>query len=299
VTEYRVRHETTYHYGAPVVTSQNEAHLLPRKLARQTPADVELRIDPTPDSIGWRRDYFGNDVIFFDVVEPHERLVVAATSRVQVEAWSPPPAAQSPAWEEVVHMVRTDRSDDILDAYQYVFDSTFVHASAALADYARASFGARRPLLAAVFELNERIHRDFHYDADATTVATPIEDVLAERHGVCQDFAHVMIGCLRSIGLPARYVSGYLRTGCRNGDGAADRELSLIGADASHAWVSAFCPGVGWFDVDPTNALVVSDAHVVVAWGRDYDDVSPVKGVTLGGAEHSMKVAVEVVALTS
>jgi transglutaminase-like putative cysteine protease len=292
MSSYRVRHETTYRYGAPVVTSHDEAYLLPRRLARQKPEGIEVRIDPTPDNIGWRRDYFGNDVVYFDLVEPHEHLSVVSTSRVHVQPWAAPPAERSPIWEDVVEAVRTDRSAVFLDAFQYVFASTFVHASAALAEYARRSFAPGAPLLEGVIDLNERIHRDFQYDKGATTVATPIEDVLEQRHGVCQDFAHLMIGCLRSIGLPARYVSGYLRTG-RVKSGAS----SLIGAEASHAWVSVFCPDIGWVDVDPTNALVVSDAHIVVAWGRDYDDVSPVKGVMLGGAKHTMKVAVEVVAL--
>jgi transglutaminase-like putative cysteine protease len=182
--------------------------------------------------------------------------------------------------------VRSDTS--LLDACSFTYDSRYVRRGADLAAYASPSFAPGRAIADAVRELTERIHRDFRYDAQATTLATPLSEVLERRHGVCQDFAHLAIGCLRSLGLPARYVSGYLRT--RPPAGRA----RLIGADASHAWVSAYCGDSGWIDFDPTNNMIPSNDHITIAWGRDYDDVSPVKGVILGGGEHTMAIAVDV-----
>jgi transglutaminase-like putative cysteine protease len=179
----------------------------------------------------------------------------------------------------------------LLEASQFVFDSRYVASSRDIFDYARASFGERLPVLQAVLDLTRRIHEDFEYDRQATTVATPGDEVLARRQGVCQDFAHLQIACLRSLGLAARYVSGYLRTDASPG------HAGLIGADATHAWLSVFCPGLGWVDIDPTNNQMPGDAYILLAWGRDYDDVSPVKGVVLGGGQHSVHVAVQVESL--
>jgi transglutaminase-like putative cysteine protease len=184
--------------------------------------------------------------------------------------------------------VRRDRSPGALEAFEYVFDSPFVAASEALADYARPSFPPGRPLAEALHHFSHRIHGEFTYDPTATTLDTPVEEALRERHGVCQDYSHVMIGGLRSLGLPARYVSGYLASASRPAD------TELIGAEASHAWVAAWCPNLGWLEADPTNDMIPGDRHVVLAWGRDYDDVSPVKGVTLGGGSHGVEVRVSV-----
>jgi transglutaminase-like putative cysteine protease len=181
-----------------------------------------------------------------------------------------------------------DRNPTVLDAYQFVFDSRYVRSSAELADYARPSFTPGRPMLDAVLDLTRRVHQDFRYDQRATTVTTPLREVFAQRRGVCQDFAHLEIGCLRSLGLAARYVSGYLCT-----DPPPD-QVRLVGADATHAWLSVYCREFGWIDVDPTNDRMPSDQHILLAWGRDYDDVSPIKGVILGGGQHVVKVAVEV-----
>jgi transglutaminase-like putative cysteine protease len=291
VTVYSVRHETVYEYGERVVTSHNEGHLLGRRTARQTVHSLELQIDPTPEAVSWHPDYFGNDVVFFTLEEPHDRLVIDASSRVEVEPAPEPDAAASPAWEEVAAAARRARGEAWLDACQYVFDSPFVRRSDELARYGGVSFPRGRRLLDGLVDLNHRIHSDFHYETGATTLATPLHQVLAERRGVCQDFAHVMIGCLRSLGLPARYVSGYLRT---HRDARSGSASGLVGAEASHAWVSAYDPGAGWLDLDPTNDLLSSDRHVILGWGRDYDDVSPVKGVTLGGGAHTVEVTVEV-----
>lgn len=300
MTVYRVRHETVYRYDGSVVTSHNEARLLPRRLPRQEVGRVELRIDPNPDTVQWHRDYFGNDVVFFTLHVPHERLAIRTDSEVELHPDPPFDPSASPPWERAIEIVRASRDEAALEAFEYAFDSPFVESSDELAAYARPSFPPGRRLAEGVLDLMHRIHADFTYDPGSTTLDTPLPEVLRERHGVCQDFAHLMIGGLRSLGLPARYVSGYLRSRRAPQPGEAAPALdgdALVGSEASHAWVSAWCPGLGWLDVDPTNDLVPSDRHLVLAWGRDYDDVSPVKGVTLGGGFHTVEVSVEVVPL--
>ncbi len=193
-----------------------------------------------------------------------------------------PDFSASPPWETVVESLVSDHGDESLDAYQFVFGSQRVKASRELADYARDVFPAGRPLLEAVSDLMQKINRDFSFDNKATEVTTPVQSFFQKRRGVCQDFAHLQIACLRSLGLPARYISGYLRTLPRPG------LPRMVGADASHAWCSAWCPGSGWVDFDPTNNCVPTDGHITVAWGRDYSDVSPVHGVLLGGAKHTL-----------
>jgi transglutaminase-like putative cysteine protease len=299
VIAYHVVHETRYRYADEVVSSHNEAHLLPRALARQVPTRLQLRIEPTPDSLRWHQDYFGNDVVLFNLQTPHRELTIRTQSDVELD---PPPRfdpARSAPWEEVAEAVRLARAPGALEAFEYVFDSPFVVASDALAAYARPSFARGRPLAEAVIDFSRRIHAEFRYDPEATTLETPLADALRERHGVCQDFAHVMIGGLRSLGLPARYVSGYLKSRRAAKPGAKPAGDDLVGSEASHAWVSAWCPTLGWIEVDPTNDLVPSDRHIVLAYGRDYDDVSPVKGVTLGGGSHTVEVAVEVTPVES
>lgn len=316
-TLYRIRHHTVYDYSEEVVSSHGELHLLPRRLERQELERLELRLDPTPDTVKWHKDYFGNDIVFFALQVPHQQLVIDTRSEVRLAPGSEVDASRSPAWEEVSRQLRERREPAVLEAYEHVFASPFVAPSAELADYGRPSFPPGRPFAAGVLDLCHRVHTDFRYDPEATTLETPLGEVLRERRGVCQDFAHVMIGALRSLGLAARYVSGYLRTqrdrpaGARPGAGAppagdapaaggkaseaaGPEEEPLVGSEASHAWVAAWCPALGWIEVDPTNDLVPSERHVVLAWGRDYDDVSPVKGVTLGGGSHEVSVAVEV-----
>jgi len=291
---YRVHHETTYTYGAPVVTSHNEAHLKPRQLARQAVWQLRLDIDPEPDTVAWRRDFFGNDVVYFDLERPHDRLRVAATSTVDVRRMAPPDAGAAPAWEMVSAESRTHGSAHHLEGYPFLLGSPLVWQCPGLDEYARPSFPTGRSVLEAVLDLSARIHRDFEYDEAATHVATPLAEVLELRRGVCQDFAHVMIGCLRAVGVPARYVSGYVpATGGLGAAGTGD-PTPIVGGHASHAWVAAFCGRLGWVEVDPTNDMLTSDEHVVLGWGRDYDDVSPVKGVTLGGTTSAVSVTVRV-----
>jgi transglutaminase-like putative cysteine protease len=285
---YRVRHRTTYFYEDPVSVSHHIVRLTPRNLPVQTCWESYVAILPTPSVTCAHFDYFGNTLTSFTLHEPHECLVVEANSKLEVSAAAPPDYSGSPPWETVRELLEGYPNDDVLDAWQFVFDTPRVASNPELAAYARESFPEGCPLLAAVLDLTRRIHRDFRFDKDATEVATPVQTFFEKRRGVCQDFAHLQIGCMRSLGLPARYVSGYLRTMPPPG------RPRLIGADASHAWCSAWCPGTGWVDFDPTNNCVPSDGHITVAWGRDYGDVSPIYGVLLGGARHKLKVEVDV-----
>lgn len=281
---YLVRHETTYVYGDPVVTSHNEAHLKPRQLGRQAVGPYQLEIQPPPTTVAWRRDYFGNDVAYFDLERPHDRLRLVATSTVEVADPVPCSPDRTPPWDKVAAEIRAPESPQHLDAFPFVLDSPLVERTDRLESFARISFGAGRPVLDGATELAGRIFGGFRYAPGATHVSTPAHEVLENRRGVCQDFAHLMIGCLRSIGVPARYVSGYVRA--EGGD--------IVGAHASHAWVSVFCGEAGWVEIDPTNDLIVGDQHIVLGWGRDYDDVSPLRGVTLGGHRHTVSVRVEI-----
>jgi transglutaminase-like putative cysteine protease len=286
---YRVRHRTVYEYGEPVTVSHHAARLKPRFTSGQQRDEWALRILPEPAVRKMRTDYFGNRVCFFSVQELHRRLEIEAESFVRLAFPPSPDPDASPAWEEVASALRQPATPETLEALQFVFESPHVRPSRELAALAAPSFPVGRPLLAAMVDLNHRIHEEFTFDDKATTVATPIATVLEQKRGVCQDFTHLVLGCLRSMGLAARYVSGYLRT--YRSPGRAD----LVGADASHAWLSVFCPGHGWVDFDPTNDLMPRDEHITVAYGRDFADVSPVSGIITGGGEHAVHVAVSVI----
>jgi transglutaminase-like putative cysteine protease len=289
---YRVRHQTIYDYLEPVSVSHHAVRLTPRNLSGQQCRSSELSVWPAPPfQASKHTDYFGNTVSSFTLPEAHSRMSVEATSELEVHALPTPVLDDSPAWESVRDTVDSALTPEGLAAYQFVFDSLRVSAKPALGDYARESFSERRPLLEAVMDLTTRIHQDFRFDAKATEVTTPVETFFEKRRGVCQDFSHLQIACMRSLGLPARYVSGYLRTVPPKG------RPRLVGADASHAWCSAWCPGLGWVDFDPTNNCLPTDGHITLAWGRDYSDVSPIRGVLLGGAKHSLKVGVDVMPL--
>ena len=288
---FDITHTTTYDYQSAVTVAHHLLRLAPRRLRRQSLIMHELDLQPAPASLNRHIDYFGNETAFVVFEGAHRQLRITARSRVAVGAAYIPDAAETPPWESVRNLCRTDLSAAVLDAGEYTFGSPLVPLETPFADYARESFPAGRNLLDAVLDLTARIHRDFKFDPTATTVATPLAQMLEQRRGVCQDFAHLQIACLRSLGLPARYVSGYLETVPPPG------QPKLIGADASHAWVSFFCPGLGWIDVDPTNNLLPSMQHITLGWGRDYGDVSPIRGVLVGGEEHTLSVAVDVVAL--
>jgi transglutaminase-like putative cysteine protease len=285
---YDILHRTVYEYAASVTVSHHAARLEPRTLPHQVTGQFALHIEPTPARFTPRMDFFGNQVCGFSIQEIHRRLEITATSRVTVAATTVPALALSPDWSDVAKLFSDPVSPEVVEPYQFAFDSPLLRASPDLADYAKKSFGTQTPLLVAVADLNRRIFTDFKYDPTATTVATPLEEVLEKRRGVCQDFAHLGIACLRSLGLPARYVSGYLRTRPPEG------KPRLVGADASHAWFSVFCPSTGWQDFDPTNNVLPAEEHITIAFGRDYSDVSPVSGVITGGGSHRVKVSVDV-----
>jgi transglutaminase-like putative cysteine protease len=249
----------------------------------------ELLIYPKPAFVNQAEDYFGNPVTFFSLQEPHEALTMTANSTVDIAPAVWPEPQDTPPWGQVQAQLRQDRSRESLDAYQFVFDSPYVPTSPAVATLAAPFFPPGRPLLEAVCDFMHHIYTTFTYAPEATSVSTPIDEVIAQRHGVCQDFAHLQIAGLRAYGLAARYVSGYLVAQPLKG------QAQLVGALASHAWLSVFCPGVGWIDVDPTNDVLPAESHITVAYGRDYGDVSPIKGVFLGGGEHALDVSVDVV----
>jgi len=290
---YKIVHRTAYKYKYPVSVGNHVACLKPRSLLRHPSAQCELHIQPAPATITERMDYFGNFLYFFTVQEPHTELVVEARSKVTMESEAAALPDGSLPWEYAVRLMDEDRSPEVLAACQFRFESPRIRLRSEFAAYALESFTRARPLREGLLDLTRRIHKDFRFDAGVTTVRTPTEEVFRKRRGVCQDFAHFQIACLRSLNLSARYVSGYLRTYPPPG------QPRLVGADASHAWVSAYCPGTGWLDLDPTNNLVPSNGHVTLAWGRDYGDVSPLRGLILGGGVHALTVAVDMELLES
>lgn len=280
---YDVRHATTFTYEEVVSVSQHVLHLEPRSHARQRCLEATLRIDPPPAMDSRGRDYFGNPVRYLTVQAPHERLVVDARARVEVLEAAPLDLARSASWESV-----RDGLAGVLEAFEFAFDSPYVLGSDEARGYARISFEPGRPILEAAMDLTGRIFREFEYRGGVSDVSTPVREVFAMRQGVCQDFAHLQIACLRSLGLAARYVSGYLLTHPPEG------QKKLVGADASHAWVSVWAGGHGWVDFDPTNGLTPGVEHITVGWGRDYGDVSPINGFIIGGGAHRVGVAVDV-----
>lgn len=289
---YRVTHRTRYEYGEAVPLCHNLLRLRPRQTDRQRLVSYELALDPRPADRRDRTDFFGNAVTFFTVQEPHQAMTIEARSVVEVTAPPPPePAEDDAPWptrEQAVAYVRSGLDPVTLDARSFTFPSPLVPVSEAFAAYAGPSFPPGTPLHHGAADLCRRIYEDFTFDPRATTVSTPVTEVLEKRRGVCQDFAHLALACLRSIGLPARYVSGYLVTRPPPG------KPRLVGADASHAWLAVFVPGPGWIDLDPTNGLLPGNEHITTALGRDYDDIAPVKGVLTGGPQHTLKYSVDV-----
>lgn len=292
--KYRIIHKTTYTYEQAVMSCQDEAHLIPRNSPDQRCLRYQVEIDPKPATRTEREDFFGNRVIYFAIDAPHGRLAVTATSEVSVEEKSSLDAVYTGApWKTAMRRLQSERTAPHLEASQYLPDSPMITVTPEIRRYAAPSFGKRRPVAEVAHDLMTRIHRDFTYEPGSTTVATPLSAVLKHRRGVCQDFAHFAIACLRSRGIPARYISGYLETEPRPG------QPKLQGADASHAWISVYDPAFGWIEYDPTNNQLPTVRHITTAWGRDYSDVTPLKGVIYGGGRHHAKVAVDVVALSS
>jgi transglutaminase-like putative cysteine protease len=285
--KYRVRHTTTYAYARPVDLAAHMLHLWPRALPQQVVSSADLDTTPAAARCNEGTDHFGNRVTWLFLDLPHAAFEVRLSASVDVGCPTPPEAAATPAWESIAALVRAGGAE-AWQVAEFAFASPMASADAAAGAYAAVSFPAGQPVLAGLLDLTARIRRDFTFRSGVTTIATPVAQVLKQRAGVCQDFSHVMIAGLRALGLPARYVSGYIRT--RPPPGRAARR----GADQSHAWVGAWLgPAHGWIDLDPTNNLVVQDEHVVLGWGRDYGDVSPVRGVLLGGGTHKMSVSVD------
>jgi transglutaminase-like putative cysteine protease len=287
----RVRHETVYEYDELVTTSHHEIHLTPRDGASQVCLSHKVTIQPEPETLHERIDYFDNRACYFGIHEPHRTLEIVAESDVRVEGYSRSLILDRTSWEEVRDLVARSRRAESLEAYSFVFDSPYVRVQPELRSLATPSFAPGRSMLDAALDLTRRIFSGFTYERGATGVSTPLSEVLRDRRGVCQDFAHVAIGCLRSLGLPARYVSGYLLTAPPPG------RPRLTGCDASHAWISTYLPNLGWIDFDPSNDMMADEGHVVVAYGRDFGDVTPVRGVILGGGHHALRVAVDVAPL--
>ena len=292
--KYRITHTTQYRYeGGEVSSSYSVAHLVPRRLAHQACLSSDLAIDPMPLDYRERFDFFDNRTSFFSIHEPHRSLTVTATSEVDVT----PPGGQlqlheSESWDAFAARLRVETDPELVSARQFLLDSPLVAASAALRNYAEPSFAPGRPLVEAVVDLTSRIHREFDYEPGSTKITTGLHEVLERRQGVCQDFAHLTIGALRSLGLAARYVSGYLETLPPPG------KPKLVGVDASHAWLSVYVPSTGWLDLDPTNDRVPNERYITTAWGRDYADVTPLKGVVFSSAKkQKLDVSVDVARL--
>jgi transglutaminase-like putative cysteine protease len=286
---YRVVHRTEYRYESEVSSSYGELYVLPRDAPGQVCRSARVRIEPEPYDYRERTDFYGNRAAYFAVLEPHTRLTVTAESMVDVSRPGSIPRPVDQAWETIRDHLRLDPGDDAFDARGFLLDSPKVAVTPAVAAYAAESFGAGRPLTEALTELIARIHADFAYAPGSTSVRTTLAELMEGRKGVCQDFAHLAVGCLRSVGLAARYVSGYLETRPPPG------RPRLVGADVSHAWASVFVPDAGWVDVDPTNDRFVSDRYVTTACGRDYGDVSPLKGVIYTESKkHELHVSVDV-----
>jgi transglutaminase-like putative cysteine protease len=290
---YKLSHTTRYEYEAPVAYAQHLARLRPRGLPYQRVLSSQLVVTPTATNGRRARDYFGNQTDFIELSSTHELLEVRALSVLEVE---PRPEVSNLhlcklSWEDAAVRLRDDI--ELIDAREYCFDSPLARAHVSLGDYAREAFTPGRNLSEALLDFNQKINTEFTYEPGVTEVTTPLAQVLRERRGVCQDFAHLAVAALRTLGLAARYVSGYLETQPPPG------QPRLVGADASHAWASAYVPEVGWVDFDPTNAVLPSERHLTLAWGRDFSDATPFKGVIIGGGRHTLSVAVDVMHDTS
>ena len=295
MSRYRVIHKTLYFSHEPVSVAHNEARIQPRRLPYQNVEFFKFDCQPTASAFASRVDYFGNSLKWFSFHQGYYSLEVVGTSEVEVfpraaASWSHAAATgENPlTWRNVREVLWSRPTDAALAACEFLFDSPRIATSETLAEYGRPSFAQHELMLPAVMDLTRRIHEDFRYDPSATTVSTPLSEVVRTKRGVCQDFAHLQIGVLRSLGLAARYVSGYLRTIPPPG------RPRMVGADASHAWVSVYCGPLGWVDVDPTNNLIVDTDHITLAFGRDYSDVPPLNGVYVGGMQSSLSVSVDV-----
>ncbi len=285
---YRIHHATIYRYGDDILLAHHLLHLKPRERGRQHCLAHRVTVAPAPTVLAEHLDYFGNPATYFAIEAPHRSLIVRTELEVEVAPPAFPDLAATPPWESVVAEIRAAAEPEATAASRLAYGSRLVPLLPELAEYARPSFLPGRSIGAAAHDLIQRIHREFVFDSVATTITTPLAQVLATRRGVCQDFAHLAIGCLRALGLAARYVSGYLRTLPPPGS------PRLVGVDASHAWLSLWCGDALWLDLDPTNGRLGSTDFITLAWGRDYDDVSPLRGVLIGGGKQHLEVRVDV-----
>lgn len=285
---FEVSHKTTYHYTAPVAQANHLVHLAPRPHERQQVIQHSIKVSPSPATRNDFTDYFGNPASTIAIESSHSELMIHAVSTVEVNAPSDTDLSASMPWDKLAQDLAPSKKIAELDAAQFLVPSRHTAITSELFAFAEPSFNPGRPVFECARELTRRIHNEFAYDGTATDIATTTDELLKIRRGVCQDFAHLLIASLRAFGLPARYVSGYLLTH------PPDGKEKFIGADASHAWASVWSPGVGWVDFDPTNDLIPQDEHVTIAYGRDFQDVSPVTGVLLGGGAHLVDVAVDV-----
>ncbi|MEJ2089968.1 MAG: transglutaminase family protein [Gammaproteobacteria bacterium] len=286
--EYRIRHETRYTYERPVGSSYQSLHLTPRQFTRQSVASASVSVTPEPLTLESRTDFFGNPVTDLFIRDPHEELVILAESSVVVLANEEVLLDLSPAWEQAAELAANASSIEAREAARYRFPSPQISLNGT-ADYIASLLTPGKPLLRLAMELTEKIYTEFDYEGGVTDVYTPVPQILESRAGVCQDFAHLGIACLRACGLAARYVSGYLLTQPPEG------KPRLTGADASHAWFSTWCPEFGWVDFDPTNNIQAQTEHITLGWGRDYSDVSPTRGFIRGGGSQTLDVAVDVI----
>ncbi|MGJ0451965.1 MAG: transglutaminase family protein [Methylocystis sp.] len=286
---YDIAHRTIYKYDAPVASARCAMRLIPRNDRGQTLLSHRIELSPSAEILNERIDFHGNRVCEARILKPHTKLQIALAARVAVERAPPPAPALTPAWEIVRNAAYASDSLAATSPAHYIYASRFAPLFDAATHYARESFSPGRPILEGALELTQRIHADFAYDPEATHIATPIAQAFERRRGVCQDFAHIMIAALRGLGLAASYVSGYLRTF------AAPGQARLDGADSTHAWISVWCGSeFGFFDLDPTNAIVVGNDHIAIAIGRDYADVSPIDGVIIGAGDQDLDVSVDV-----
>lgn len=290
---FDITHNTRYEYEQFVSSCINLAHVLPRNTKTQNCISSQLLINPLPVSTTERTDYFGNRSCHFSIEQDHQILEVTARSLVEIQPnndWSGLDFGNT--CQQVRERLQQSDDKETLLAREFVLDSPLIAHNQQLHNYAAPLFSDSRPFLSAVRELNQKINADFTYDPSFSDVSTPLIEVFEHRRGVCQDFAHLAIGCLRALGYPARYVSGYLETLPPPG------QVKLEGSDESHAWFAVYSPGEGWFELDPTNNIAAQDQHIVTAWGRDYSDVAPIRGVIFGGGEnHELKVSVNVARL--
>ena len=286
--KFEVSHRTSYQYRAPVAQSHHTVHLCPRRLPGQTVVRHSLLIEPAPVSRNEITDVFGNKVILLRIEDEHTEFVVHARSTIEIAKPTPPDIARSAPWEAVAGSGGQKLASIDFGTRQFVCRSRHVAFSRDIQRFAQASFRPGIPVLEGAMHLTRRIFEDFAFDATATDVSTPVARVLEMKRGVCQDFAHLAIAAHRTLGIPARYVSGYLMTRPPPG------QIKLKGADASHAWLSVWSPEQGWVDFDPTNGIIPKGEHITLAYGRDYDDISPISGVLLGGGDQTMSVSVDV-----